>query len=256
MHLLILEPLKHIVIILVFLKFTVEITAQGLYSRKNNDAFPSSLQYHLGGWHFAPGFTYTFPSFFYFPYNDGQNYLRGKGKFGAYIELGRYRILEYSLFFKYLDYGIAYKSLRGRGSLNNNFGDHFISVFLNLNKTWKISDVSFIQNTIGLNGDYAFIRNVISAPAIPVFQLHYKFGFGFKIGEKTLCIPSRETPVLNIFPWGKGRSTLLYNNGRYRPIVMSIRFLFFREIKEKKCIKVPAPDLPDGYKMPTDMDNQ
>jgi len=232
------------------------LSAQNLYSRKNKDVFPSSLQYHMGGWHFAPGFTYMFPSFFYFPFNDGSQYSAGKGKFGLYLEAGRYRILEYSYFFKYLDYGIGYKSLRGIDGSGGSFGDHFITGFFNLNHAWTLSDESYLQNSIGINLDYPFIRNVSAAPAKPVIQLHYKLGFACKIGKNTLAIPTVETAILNAWPWEKGRSTLDYGSSRYRPFVVSVRFLFFRKIKEKHCIKVPAPDLPDGYKVPTDMEDQ
>ncbi|MFQ5334472.1 MAG: hypothetical protein ACE5DN_00190 [Flavobacteriales bacterium] len=243
-------------VLLLFFLVNGELSAQNLYSRKNRDVFPSSLQYHMGGWHFAPGFTYMFPSFFYFPFNDGEIYNAGKGKFGIYLEAGRYRILEYATFFKYLDYGIAYKSLRGLDGSGGSFGDHFISGFFNLNHAWTLSDVSYLQNSVGINLDYPFIRNALAAPAKPVVQLHYKLGFGFKIGKNTLAIPAVETAILNAWPWEKGRSTLGYGSSRYRPLIVSVRFLFFRKIKEKHCIKVPAPDLPDGYKIPTDMEEQ
>jgi len=67
-------------------------------------------------------------------------------------------------------------------------------------------------------------------------QLHAKVGFGFKPESGVMIIPSIETPILNIQPFEDGKSTLPYFNSRYRPIIISVRFLFFAQTKPEDCV--------------------
>ena len=43
-----------------------------------------------------------------------------KGRTGVYFEAGRYHLLEYSVAWRYIDYGMAYKSIRGRETWDEN----------------------------------------------------------------------------------------------------------------------------------------
>lgn len=237
---------------------SVDLSAQrNPYKRKIQDVFPDELQYKMSGWYFSPGITYMLPQKFSLIKDvNGSSSGKPRGRLGLYLEFGRYHILKYSKWFKYLDYGISYKSLRGKDlSVGGKFGDHFIVAHFNLNHVKQFSDYNFLQNTIGINADFGIIRNIGGiAPSNPVVQLHYKLGYGFKVNSKLIIIPAIETPILNGLPWERGKSTLGYFNSRYRPLILSVRFLFLRLKREKKCIPVPAIGMPDGYKMPTDME--
>ncbi len=68
-----------------------------------------------------------------------------------------------------MDYGLAYKSLRGKERNSGlKFGDHYIEGHINLNNRIKVSRSSFLQNSIGLDAEYAFLR-FNDGPAPPRF---------------------------------------------------------------------------------------
>jgi hypothetical protein len=278
------------------LVFTLVITSANVHAQHNNrygkkhaDLWPDELNYKLSGWYLSPGFTRMASKYIVIqdknrPSPDGSsNYeltLAPKSKFGLYFEAGRYKIFKWGTLFKYMDYGIAYKSLRGtdtfsgvqrasdntllsQGGGTGTYGEHFIDLNINFNNIIQLSSYNFIQNSLGINADYAFIDNYSPSGAIPgldmgypgklIAQLHYKFGFGFKLSNM-MIIPSVETPILNAWPFQWDKSTLSYFYSKQRPLVFSVRFLFFNKKGLAKCIPVPAPDLPDGYKIPTDME--
>lgn len=240
--------------------------------RKEKDVFPKELQYYMKGWYFGPGVTYTLtrldnpvqPFKKSFSNADGSSFdaeFDPDANIGLYLEAGRYHILEYSSLFKYLDYGLAYKSLRGKevfstpagNSGQAKFGDHFIQGYFNLNNVIIVSDYTFIQNTIGVNADFAFLQNrtpLFAAgeqyPGRFVAQLHYKFGFGIKESNKLMIIPSIETPIFGLWPFNiTAMGALDYHHSRFRPIIISIRFLFLRP-KSEDCPPVYNPAFPEG----------
>ncbi|RMG80505.1 MAG: hypothetical protein D6707_06305 [Bacteroidetes bacterium] len=214
-------------------------------SRKIGEVIPTeSYRYKMGGWKIEPGVTFMFPQSFsvlgsydHKPYNP-------KWKPGLYLEIGRYKILEYSSFFRYFDYGIAYKSLRGKEKIpDNHFGDHFVSANFNLNGVINVTDYNFIAHGFGANLDYAFLRNVSGTmPALPVFQLHYKLGWGVKFTDTFIAVFYLQTPVLNGLPFENGRSTLGYYNSRFRPVIFTIQMLFLKE-KQDVCPPVKTNDM-------------
>ena len=135
-------------------------------------------------------------------------------------------------------------------STGNKFADHYIEGHFNLNNRIKVSKSSFIQNTLGIDAEYAVLRNNSStAPPAFVSSLHYKFGFGYKVNKKLMIIPSIETPILTFYPLEYGSSSLGYGSSRFRPMIISLRFLILRP-KMDECPYVPPP--PGG--LPTDQD--
>jgi len=256
------------------------------FQKHYNEVLPKLPQNKINGWHFAPGATYTFGP--YVPLKETlsetdalklQAKYSALGKPGLYAEVGRYRMFKYSKLFKYMDYGVSYKGLRGRekstqtsfampgevetGSVDfrGDFGYHYAEAFFNLNHVWRISKYNFIQNSIGVNAGYAFIANYSGAtasltPAQPGkinAQLHYKLGFGIKMRGNWLIIPALETPMLNAWPFDNGRSSMAVFGSRYRPLIFSLRFFFIRDANTLDCTPVRTRD---GIKMPTDMDKQ
>ena len=236
---------------------------QSLYRQKVGEVFPENdFQYKMNGWCWAPGLTYmlSLPSKHTTSLGDTLNVeLNPAGKIGIYLEGGRYRILQYSYLFKYLDYGLAYKWLRGAEKFSyaaesgsGKFNYHFLLAHFNLNNVINVTNTSFLQNTIGVNADYAvystYIKDGIfdnTTPSKFVANFHYKLGYGFKVSDKLMIIPALETPVLNLYPFEFPKSTLPYHNSRYRPLIFSVRFLFLRPTGVE-CPPVYTPDFPDG----------
>ncbi|MFK7756339.1 MAG: hypothetical protein AB8B53_05340 [Flavobacteriales bacterium] len=213
------------------------------------------------GWHFSPGITYMFPS----EMNstsltenvDITEEVSASGRVGLYAELGRHHLLRNLYFLDHLDYGIAYKKLSGRErteiicetcdavTTEGIYKDNFASAYVNFSNIWQISDYNFIQNGFGVNGDYRFLLNQtvepldIGAPHLspdPLqVQLHYKLSFGMKAEKGVFILPSIEVPILNVIPFGDGRSTLKYFDSGYRPIIFSIKFMFLSKRKPEDC---------------------
>jgi len=122
-----------VIILLVLFAFLVSlIYSQGKRKHKHvsfqmhyNEVLPKAPQYKMSGWFFAPGATYMMTPFVYQnrTYNEtaAQKFdarTRGLGRPGIYAEVGRYKMLQYWRFFKFMDYGISYKGLRGSEKAN------------------------------------------------------------------------------------------------------------------------------------------
>lgn len=279
--------------ILLFALFSLPVQAQRRkqkpvsYQKHYNEVLPAEPQCKLSGWIFAPGATYSLTRFV--PRNEtlleeaAQRYdarFVPLGRPGLYAEVGRYRMLKYSRLFKYMDYGISYKGLRGRekatGELltvpseavissdeaDGTFGYHYAEGFVNFNHIWRVGKYNFIQHSIGANAGYAFIRNVkggtvpnatVENPGSFSTQLHYKLGYGIKMRGNWLIIPAVETPILNILPFEPPRSSYGFFTSRYRPLIFSVRIFLIRPANTMDCTPVRTRD---GLKMPTDMDKQ
>ena len=101
--------------------------------------------------------------------------LQQNSKLGLYLEGGRYKILSSKRPINYIDYGLAYKGLRGAQSYGlaynqsvpdtttvsyheQSFSLHNLTAHFNANNVIGINKNFFIQNTLGLNVDYSIIR--------------------------------------------------------------------------------------------------
>ncbi len=277
--------------LLLFLLFYVVANAQGqrrgIYGAKKEKLVDFTGHNRLHGFHFAPGITYSFPPFKkinkeYFRSGDtvGNLNLKGKGKFGLYFEAGMYHLLPYSRIFKYLDWSIAYKALKAQQDYNystsiestntnltngkgtNAFKYRFLTANLNLNNIWQIANYSFIQNSIGLDYNYALFgkKEVYNSAFVnpstfgkSVFSLHYKLGFGYKLNKFWFIIPTLETPILNFIKFENFKSSLNVFDMRYRPIILSIRIAWLRRPRANECPPLPGTegdkDRQDKYQM-------
>lgn len=260
--------------LLVFSVGTV-YSQKGIYGKKYEELVDFSGHNRLHGFHFAPGITYMLPPFGEKNEEMGRSgdtvisgELKGKGRLGFYFEAGMYHLLKYNRIFRYLDWSIAYKGLRGAQDFNytsniestntqlynsegtNVFKYNFLLANVNLNNIWQIGHYSFIQNSIGLNFDYALGKKEQYATPIQsessfnrlIFALHYKLGYGFKVNSKLFIIPAIETPILNISPFEKGKSTIGVFDMRYRPLIFTIRIAWLRKPNPYKCPPVYGPD--------------
>ncbi|CAG0950954.1 hypothetical protein FLAV_00194 [Flavobacteriales bacterium] len=197
-----------------------------------------------------------------------------RGRFGLMAELGWFHSFRRPKGIEYIDFGLSYKMLRGsekfiqQNWINNvmlseteikqTFSDHFLSLHFNAVSQRHINGRLFITNALGVNFDYTLIPNRSGGLALPKnggvtfpvqmpLQLHYKFGFGIRAKERLLIVPTLEMPVFNILAFTHIVSTHPYFNSRYRPMLISVRFMFIRKTKND-CPPVynPAGVGPDG----------
>lgn len=240
----------------------------GLYSTGDNKVDK--------GWFFGIGGTYTvaYPKTTYnttFTDSIGnsydQNYIGDpKGKFGLFAEIGKFK-MNGKRVINYMDYALAYKWLRGgedytfENSINSSpvttltnegsFGDHLISGNFRIGHKYDKDDNTFIVNGLGLNLDYHIITGRSATPPIPtkdyesgpssfLGEMHYFFGMGFKTGGRLMIMPIIETPILALFPFNHIVSTHPYFNGRFRPILFRVRFMFLSKDSDS-CPKVYNP---------------
>jgi hypothetical protein len=191
--------------------------------------------------------------------------LEARGRIGLYLEVGHAHFLPYWVPIDYIDYGLSFKLLRGKESLdgdyrvpetetvisplmsNSRFSEGYASASVNFGKFIQVGDYSFVLASLGLNADYRVTSNREADYAYfpSVFpddflvQAHAKVGFGYKLQNNLFVIPSIETPILNLLPMEDGKSTLPYFASRYRPIVFSIRFQWLTRRKPEDCVGKP-----------------
>jgi len=239
------------------------LNAQKIFERKRPDIFPLNGRYKLSGFHFAPGVTYMLTRFSnseeqVFSNNDTtyNATFEPSGGIGLYAEAGWFQVFKYSSIVRYADVSIAYKQLKGSESFNGAltgseqdtllaelngsgaFDERFLTFNMNFNNVLQLGDKTFLQNSLGANVDYRFSStntyspefglNQQEIPGTVRAQIHYKIGFGWKLSQSIIRVPSLETPILSVHQWDDGRSDVKYFSSRYRPIIFSLRFILLR----------------------------
>ncbi len=230
-----------VAVILVF----VAVTMSAQRGRQLVPIYVEGTAYKNTGWFISPGITYMLPESrneSLTMYRDGIDGLdtaysgdfSRAGKIGIYLEGGRHKFISDRILINHIDYGIHFKMLRGRESFsgivntgsafapvesNSKFSDSYAGAFFNASNILQISNRYWIQNSIGANVDYRIITRHVAGPGYGadwnfpstlLGQLHYKLGFGWKPEPGIYIIPSIETPILNVYPWDAGKSTLQY----------------------------------------------
>lgn len=260
--------MQRLALLLVFLATALISTAQGLMERKRPDIIPLDGQARRLGWYIAPGVTYTLSRF---KDSEEEVFRNGdtsytatydpSGKLGLYLEAGVAWYTRDPVIVDYLDLGIAYKNLRGAESFvgqyartdsvaevlgEGDFAERMLTLHFNANKfipTWRYQ---FVQLSLGLNADYRLgndyvhtgdsLMNRHSFPPDLWGQVHFKLGYGFKVTGRMLIIPAIETPIFSVVPEDEGRfGALQWFSSDYRPLILSVRFLFLRPRKGFDC---------------------
>lgn len=251
------------VLIIILLVSSLNSFAQYSYKNGKTELVRREGFMKLSGWNFAPGVTWMAGRFRNTAeklYSSGDtSYLATHnpgGRIGLYAEIGRHKIFKYARLFPYMDYGLAYKGMRGKESFEGNwytstqeapfattegsgkFAHHNIAAYVNFNNILQFSNKLFVQNSLGANVDYSIIKRSedISGPFredadIPRLwaQIHYKLGIGIKINDGFFIIPSIETPILNILPWTDFNMRMPKYMSMYRPLILSVRFAFLNQ---------------------------
>lgn len=255
-----LRTMKRLLFLLVLLPFLHELRAQGLMDRKHPDIFPLDGKMKRSGFFIGPGITWTLA-----PFKDREAHFdlgpdttvdaiyHGKGRLGLYLEAGWFISTRDPVIIDYWDFGLAYKQLKGREEGEGNFArgdsvgewlsegdfnDQHLTFAVNANKLFQVADYRFFQFSLGANVDWRFGEGrdfsgfaVPGTQAFPpefIAQAHAKLGFGFKLTQQLMIIPAIETPFFSVQPEDQGLGRLQWFNTTYRPLILSVRFLFLR----------------------------
>lgn len=245
---------------------------QGLMQRKRPEIIPTDGKMRRGGFYFAPGVTHALAPF---KDREKEllrvadtSYLvtfQARGGFAPYLEVGWFHATRDPVILDYWDVGLAYKGLAGRqrhdgifqrgGNEGDSillttgdgvFDDRYLTLHVNANKFIQTGDRQFVQLTLGANADldigsgrsYAGDPLVLADQELPASiwgQLHVKVGYGFKASQRLLVIPALESPIFSFSPPDRGLGQVQWFNTRYRPLLLSVRFLFLRYPKGFAC---------------------
>lgn len=254
---------------------------QGLMSRKRPEIIPLDGKARRGGFYVSPGITYTLPRF----KNEEEEVFRDgdtsytalydpNGRLGLYLEAGWFYATRDPVVLDYWDIGLAYKNLRGSEAYESTlvradstalfsgegaFAERFITLHANANKFIQLADYHFIQLSLGVNADYRLgssyehtgdpVLNEHSFPPDLIGQAHFKLGYGFKATGNLLIIPAIETPIFSVVPEDQGFGQLQWFSSRYRPLILSVRFMFLRARPGFDCPpKIRKPGESKTYK--------
>jgi hypothetical protein len=250
------------------------------YNRQLQPVYIPGTAYKNTGWFISPGITYMLPvnrneNLTMYSENAlvSDTIFNGEfsrsGKIGAYLEFGRHKFFSDRVLLKHIDYGVHFKMLRGSeefGGVKNEsgifspvisrsrFSDSYVGAFFNASSFLQLSNKHWIQNSLGVNADFRIITRHIASlpygadwqfPSPLLGQIHYKLGFGWKPEPGIYIIPSIETPILNVFPWDDGKSTLHYFTGRHRPFIITLKIQWLSKAQSRRCEGQPGQTMPD-----------
>jgi hypothetical protein len=231
----------------------------GFAQRQNKALYVPGGQFKSSGWFIAPGVTLMRP----FPrnesltgYNSSDSILfdgvfSRDGGLGFCIQAGRHHFISRRGLIDHVDYGVGYKKLKGSDQFSGvpsttsaSFKDHYLSGFANISNIIMLTDRWWVQNSLGVNVDFAFITNrsgsvvrgaATQFPAAVPIQAHYRLGFGWKPEPGIFIMPMIEFPVLNLLPWEGAKGTLPYFTGRYRPVLITLRIQWLSKQPDREC---------------------
>jgi hypothetical protein len=226
-----------------------------------------------GGFFIAPGVTYTLPRFSdpeerfaLAPDTTFTGTFDPAGKLGLYLEAGWFLATRDPVILDYWDASLAYKQLKGAESFAGTyafgdsigsgigegaFNDQHVAFSINANRLFTVRDHQFIQFSLGANVDWRFgtsreyagltVPGTQDFPPEIIGQFHAKLGYGFKLTQRLMIIPTVETPFFSIVPEDQGFGKLQWFSSTYRPLIFSVRFLFLRYPKGWACPPVKQP---------------
>jgi hypothetical protein len=270
--------MKQLILFFVFLQSCVFVFAQ----RESRALYVPGGQFKNSGWFIAPGMAFTVP----FPRNEqltGYNAaddtlfsgdFSRDGQNGLCIQVGRHHFWKRRGPIDHVDYGLGYKMLRGTEEFAGvvradtsfvpytayaSFSDSYLSAFGNLSNVIMLNNRWWLQNSLGLNVDFRLFGNrggsgvpgaIWEYPSTFPVQAHYRLGFGWKPEPGIFILPMIEIPLLNVNRWEGMKATLPYFNGRFRPVLITLRIQWLSKQPDRQCENQPGrgADLSKGGK--------
>lgn len=233
---------------------------RGLMERKRPELIPTDGKMRRGGLYVAPGITYTLTRFKdkeETVFRNGDSSYTAtydpNGRIGLYLEAGWFHASYDPWIIDYWDFGLAYKQLKGSESFTGHyargdssallagegsFNERYLTAHVNANKFIQTGDYQFVQLSLGVNADHSLgssrehsgdpMLNRHDFPPDLIAQFHFKLGYGFKVSQRLLIIPTLETPIFSVVPKDQGLGQLPWFSSLYRPVIFTVRFLFLR----------------------------
>ncbi len=250
--------------------FLVPLFCHG-QAQPKGDIFPSFGNYERKGWLVNPALTYMVG-----PVKAAQDRIwlgsdsvydvayDAQGKVGVGLEIARFYAIDHSPIISYVDFALGLKILHGverytailddpdrlqpysrKGG--GTFSHSYFTASFNATNSIPLAKSLFLNNTLGINGDYRFadaytyneqgIPMHLNTPERFVFQAHYSIGIGFKLSPNMMLIPSVETPIVNFYTYDDLKSTFAIFNSRYRPLIFRLTLLVLDNKPDRKCPK-------------------
>ncbi|WP_107039561.1 hypothetical protein [Brumimicrobium mesophilum] len=189
-----------------------------------------------------------------------------KSRIGLFAELGMVHITRKPRkIIQYFDWGIGFKLYGGRelteskiydnrdtliGQVNGEgeFYNGYLYGRLSAHNVFQINPHLFIDNSIGVNLDYAVMVGDMTYDGFRVpkdekfqedliGQLHYSLGFGIKprVDKGFFFIPSIELPVLGIHEWNGGTPAIHWFSSQYYPAMFKLKFVWLFRKDPNRC---------------------
>ena len=231
--------------------------------------FPEYGTYLRKGWVFSPSVNFLMPSFkheYQRLWTDSKEIYdveyRGSGKMGVGFEFGRFHVIDQSRLISYVSLSMGIKYLRGveryeatlyDPNRENPMTRKGEGVFSHTNATMsfdasnakRLSQHTFLENTLGINGDYRLMDKEqynkqglpiqLNSPTRLILQAHYRIGFGMKLRENMMIVPSLETPIVTFYEYQDLKSTLEVFNSRYRPLIVRVNIMLLDRRASRTC---------------------
>lgn len=240
--------------------------------RQHPDIFPTHGNYERRGWIISPAVTYMLPQLkapsqrLFLPGGTAYDVAYSPaGRVGVGLEIGRFHLIESSRLISHVQLNLGLKVLRGverftatldeatnpggASSISNEgaFSHSYATMSFAASNVQQFSSSGFLQNTLGINGDYRFASSStynranlpidLSDPTAFIFQAHYRLGVGFKVSPGIILVPAVETPILNIYTFDDLSSTLSIFNTKYRPLIFRLNVYVLDKKPNRKCPK-------------------
>jgi len=217
----------------------------------------SQSQHRALGWFINPGVTYMLGNS---ADDDSRPYqLTPTGLPGYYLEAGMEHLFKkQQKIVHYFDWGVGVKHFGGQekyaieGSQATRGQFNFGNVFLraDIHNVWQLGMYNFIDQSLGVNLDYRIYggkedENYLSPLASTnqgkfVTQLHYTFGFGYKVADGFFIVPTIQTPILTLVQFDDFNPSHHWFNSRYQPFIFTLKFAWL--FPKKGCPPVDGMD--------------
>ncbi len=266
--------MKHLLVILLA-ALCVSVDAQ--YKRRLNPIFTESPGYPRSGWFWELGVTYA--------YTEGDvndaiirettdslvvANLSPSGFPLGYVGIGRFNLLPNPII-NMIDYSIGFRSMAFNQDLdailyfkNDNIAppenytdegrrtDYSVTVNLNFNRYFQISESFFIMPGIGMHGDFrvtgrdqASLDSEITGYTFPPTiqaRAHARLNVGFKVHRELFIVPGLEANLIALDDFENQKITTTYFNSEYWPLMFSVKIMYHKTPRLRPC-KVGVSDI-------------
>lgn len=248
------------------------ILGTAMYAQLPREIFPFSREYFKGGLYVSPLATISFGNSVDGSFSNMDSTYSfentGRGKWGYGLEVGWFQTFDNLYVIDYLEGGVSYRRFSGaaehEGVLeigqtpvtafdsDNDFTYQVLSGAIRAMGETQTNSRQFITYGIGANYYYRFSNDYERSSNYPnnyeefqaksTVQAHLKLGYGFKVSDNVLLIPTVESPFLTVYPTDDLDPRLTFFNVKYQPLIIGLQFMFMR----KNPVNCNAPQLRDA----------